>query len=434
MLQILLSFFLLFFFAGEKITFAQEVVSRRERVIRAALYEQSRERQKALAEAFKKAGTALVIETPLEEKNLVRDPNKLQKHSYIFLSTQFDDNIFLRQEKTSDMITAIQPGLKLEWTKLNQHFVLDAYMGYKIYATHGKYNNQKGTIMLSNEQRIGDFHYLRLSNVLESSYLAPGEIGKTGDDFVDFLTNDSKIEWEGRVNRIGYKLGYERKLNKYLTSDYSERNDYTENIFTITQYLKFLPKTWFLLNYGYDFIRYKNSVAKDRGSDAHEIEIGVEEQLAPKLFGLFRMGYKDQNYNTGDGVQTLIFYGDMTHNLSERTQIRFHLSRRTEESTYASNNYSVDTMLGFSAYHRLRANPKFTIEFIPNLRFREYSATSTQSEWNDTVFTLYSNVFYSFRKWLSFGLEYRYQKMTSNKLDQDEYTSNVFGLRTKAVF
>ena len=245
---------------------------------------------------------------------------------------------------------------------------------------------------------------------------------KTQDPPNDERTGLTKRIWnmgEARINytreKIKFEGAYTLTTNSYLK--YSNL-DYNDNMFTGTAFYNIGTKTWLLGEFNYGFMNYKNNVTNS-DSKYYQGRVGVEGDIAAKLTGTLKFGYRYQDYTLAalaNDYASFTAFGNLKYEISGRTTLNIYGERRQEESSYTTNSYYTINTLGIKFGHLLmqclwlNGGAFGVLDFYPE----ESTEGAKTSRRKDALWGAAAGFKYEIKDWLFLNAGYEFKQRDSN--------------------
>jgi len=361
----------------------------------------------------------------------------LEINPFASIEQKYDDNIFLepKDQENHDWITTTILGLDLKMPIIpgrEEDFTLEA----KYAASFLKFwDYTKQDRVDHNISALADFKF---SN--DFTLKIEDNFQKTADPPNDELTalekrfrNIVQAVLGYMREKIGFDFGY-----KNIRDDYNNLNDLDkhEHVFTTTGYYQLFPKTSIFGEYNFGKIIYDNNTSNS-DSEYHQYRLGVKGQIAPKLTGLVKAGYKKTDYKNSSkkdftGFTTLV---NVTYDLKERTTLNAYLERGSEESTYSTNSYFEYDKVGLKLDHELLdrlflvGGGYYQINKYPD-QTTEGSVTARR---RDKVYDGTVGLRYEIKEWVFLETDYEY-KQRDSKFSTYDYKDNKYIMKINFMF
>lgn len=362
---------------------------------------------------------------------------KLEVNPFISVEQKYDDNIFLerKNQENDDWITTTILGLGLRMPLVpgrEEDFTLKA-----------KYDIDFIEFWDNTTQNRVDHNFSALADLKFTNDVTlkiDENFQKTADPPNSELTALEKRfrNTAGAVlgymrEKIGLDLGY-----KNIRDNYNSLNslDKYEHVSTVTGYFNLSPKTSLFGEYNFGKIIYDNN---DTNSDSkyHQYRLGVKGEIAPKLTGLVKAGYKKTDYKDSSkkdfkGFTTFV---NVTYDLQERTTLNLFGERGSEESTYSTNNYFEYNKAGLKVDHELLdklfliTEGYYQLNKYPN----ETTESSVTDKREDKIWDGSIGLRYELKGWVNLETNYEYKKRDS-KFDTFDYKDNKFTTKINFLF
>ena len=348
-------------------------------------------------------------------------------HPYVIFDGRYDDNIYLTPDnKKDDWITTVTPGVDLRRTAGRHIFELGCSAELLKYWDNPDDSTQHYNLSLLGDLNFpgGKFFTIR-DKFKKTTDPATSEI----TDPEDRTRNDLSFVAGHKGERISFDMGYEN-----IRDDYKELDtlDKYEDIYTITGYYLFLPKTSFLLEYNRGFVTYDE---ERNDADYHEANIGIKGQWSPKMTGLFKIGQQRREYAGGDDFRGSVTFLGAQWTPLERTSLNITGRWGVDESTSDVNNYYRTSSLGLKLVQGI--GEKWSLSLSGSHKFNKYpeeqTTTTNTGKRRDSLWTAGIAGTYSIRKWLSLKIGYQYKNRESN-FNEFDYDGNQYFVAVSATF
>ena len=368
-------------------------------------------------------------------------------HPYISVQGLYDDNLFLTQDnKTSDFITTISPGLKYKNEGPAYKFDLGFDLGMNFYASHSdlnyiSYNGHLDTSYSFTPRWTVKLYdtITRSRNNLQSYTLptaaGPQTVTSSGTGQGLYLQNVFQPALE-------YKFGRENVAavsylnNIYRTEGDSSSGDYTDNSITPRLTYWFNIRHGMALDYTYtnakltnqpDWIgnnlggrylyrfnphttvfgeyRYNNFDYEFPGRDysVQSPSVGVEHAFSPSLNGKAKFGWFWQVVDAGPSFNGPVINFSVTQRV-QRTSYTLTFDSGWREQSFTANTLGNQ---GFSKYYQALASvthqlqERLSVGLTGSLTRDEYQLP----DHTDYTYSVAANLAYRPLKWLTTSLE-----------------------------
>jgi hypothetical protein len=374
--------------------------------------------------------------SPVYALNNIRIGN-LEINPFVSLEQKYDDNIFLepKGQEDSDWITTTILGLGLKMPLVpgrEEDFILKLKYGvnfikFSDYAKQDRFDH--------NVSAIAD---LKFAN--DFTLKIEDQFQKTADPPNSELTALEK-RWRNIGNlvfgytreKIGFDLGYNNIRDDYSSLNNLDKNEY---VGTATGYYQLFPKTSIFGEFNYGKIEYDNN-STNSDSDYQQYRLGVKGDIAPKLSGVAKAGYKATSYDVTSKKNFKGFsaYLNLIYNLSERTTLNAFIERSSEESSYATNNYFEYNKIGLKVDHELLA--KLFLVGTGGFQLNKYPEETTESAvtekrqdkiWDGTI-----GLRYELKEWVNIETNYEFKERDSEFSTYD-YKDNRYTVKIDLMF
>ena len=279
----------------------------------------------------------------------------LEIHPYGSIEEKYDTNVYLepKDRQNEDWITDYRTGIALKMPFVPSRG--------EDYVVEGFYH----------ADFIEFLHQNKLSRVDHTAHGSisgnlPSDVGfKVTEDFLrtqDPPNNERTLLTKRWWNMFDARMNYTREKIKVegaytqTTNVYDLYSNINYNDYMGTGAIYYLigTKTWLLAESNAGRIMYNKSPTNSN-SQYYQIRVGVEGKIAPKLEGTLKFGYRYQDYSRSDSTDydALAAYGNVKYDVTQRTSLKLYGERKPIESTYGSNSYYIDNMVGATFDHLL---------------------------------------------------------------------------------
>jgi hypothetical protein len=361
----------------------------------------------------------------------------LEINPFVSFEQKYDDNIFLepKGQEDSDWITTTILGLGLKVPLVpgrEEDFILKLKYGvnfikFSDYTKQDRFDH--------NVSAIADFKFAN-----DFTLKIEDQFQKTADPPNSELTALEK-RWRNIGNlvfgytreKIGFDLGYNNIRDVYSSLNNLDKNEY---VGTATGYYQLFPKTLIFGEFNYGKIEYDNN-STNSDSDYQQYRLGVKGDIAPKLSGVAKAGYKATSYEATSmkNFKGFSAYLNLIYNLSERTTLNAFIERSSEESSYATNNYFEYNKISLKVDHELLG--KLFLASTGGFQLNKYPEETTEGAvtekrqdkiWDGTI-----GLRYELKEWASLGINYEFRKRDS-KFSAYDYEDNRYTLKIGLIF
>jgi len=361
----------------------------------------------------------------------------LEIHPFASVEQKYDDNIFLepKNQEDDDWITTTTLGLDLNMPIIpgrEEDFTFKAkyaasFLKFWDYTKQDRVDHDISA--LADFKFSNDFTFKIEDNFQKTAEPPNNELTALEKRF----HNTVQAVLGYMREKIGFDFGYKNIRDDY--NNFHELDKY-EHVFTTTGYYQLFPKTSIFGEYNFGKIIYDNNTSNS-DSEYHQYRLGVKGQIAPKLTGLVKAGYKKTDYKNSSkkdfaGFTTLV---NVTYDLKERTTLNAYLERGSEESTYSTNSYFEYNKGGLELDHELLdrlflvGGGYYQINKYPD-QTTEGSITARRRDkvWDGTV-----GLRYEIKDWVFLETNYEY-KQRDSKFATFDYKDNRFSTKVSLTF
>lgn len=347
----------------------------------------------------------------------------------------YDDNIYLRKapygDKKDSLISTTRVGAdyKAQLPGSGLNLTAGALVGYNLYTEKPSKNNfwdALGTVEVANQQlKVGD-RFLYTSDPANSA-LTDRAKRMNNTAYASYKTSHEKL--------FSFGLGVEDSFDRYFESvmDYLNRNRLNASA---QVFYNFNTKTNLFVEYMFSDIVYQDN--GNSNSIGHQIGVGINGQIAPKVTGTAKVTYATRDYShdlagASNHPDLFGYLAALTWKVSSRDTVKLSGERRMEETLYGNNRYFADTLVALYGSHQF--NSKWSAALMLGWENMDYSRrTAAESKKrNDTLYTIRPEVNYMFKDWLKGGIWYQFRTRQSDT-KWAEYDNNKVGVSIKALF
>ncbi len=380
-------------------------------------------------------------------------------HPFVSVTGYWTDNLFnLREDKKSDYIGVISPGIWLSIPRLKEQIpfvetstvvpggmVLSKrlkqyprrYQAFLIYRAdierfkryHAEdfvnhllearfqYNMRGGLTIDVNEQFIR-------SHDLRGTGVSRGLDKFHTNLFSITFTYDTGHRVVFRVDYINYRVDYRESRNDF--------RDRTDNFISIYTFYRLTPKTSVFLEYDFVNIDYDENIIPE--SKEHHFYGGIRWRITAKSLGQLKGGYGLKDF-TDPAIETAretLIEAQLEHQFTPKTTLKLVATRKTNETNISATEYMVSNTLKAEYSHRITT--KITVAVGATYETAHYKGALTlageSKERQDRIYKFSIASSYDFREWLIAEGGYFYTKRESN-FSIFDYTNNTIFLRVK---
>lgn len=361
----------------------------------------------------------------------------IEIHPYASIEEKYDTNIYLetRDQEKDDWITDYRVGIAAE-----KPLIPERGDDCKIEA----YYHADGIIYAD---------YDELSRFDHTAHTAltcafPNDFGvKVSEDFLKTQSppnNERTLLMKRWWNRGKAEVNYTREKVKFAgdytmtLNNYDDQGNlnYDDAMFSGTAGYNLDTKTWLLGELTYGNIKYDDSTTNSN-SEYYRGRVGVEGDIAPKLTGMLKCGYRAQNYEDSpqDDYSGMDIYANLKYAVAQRSTLNLYGEIRPEESSYAPNNYYQINTAGIKFDHLLREH--LWLNSGASWALNLYSVESTEdgktAKRRDTLWGTDVGLKYEVKDWLFFNAGYEFKEKSSN-FNKFSYHDHKILSRISAAF
>lgn len=324
-----------------------------------------------------------------------------------------DDNIFLDQSGTNDVIFDVSPGLDLTFGKDSKlQGSLTAGVAFSSYSDNSKLNT---SLFSSNFTSRFDDGKMKAGFNLSFNELNQNAPDIRGLTRRDVFSTGGNVEVEiSQKTSVGAGITFNH--DNYKRVSYSDSDTLT---IPVNFYYELTPKVD--MSVGYRFRDYQATIGAD--SMDHFFNVGARGEFSPKLTGTVAVGVSSRELSPGGSDTMLGFDSSLSYELTPKTSLQFGASndfgttpqgqqqknlslnssivtKLSEEWTlngglsYRATKYSTrtddywETSLGAS--YIINANVRMVGAYV----YRNYVSDLASSEFSNNVFSVAANLRY----------------------------------------
>ena len=355
------------------------------------------------------------------------------------VSESYNDNMFFNNgNRKGSMLTQVQLGLQLELSHGLNHY--DLQYGFRSWTWSSSHVDDyldqfvaaKTHIEFTDRNRL-DFKadYIDSHNLRGTYFTAPGL------PYSQIPQPDTYHEYNGelkyRYGAVGAEGNFELITGvNDLTYDTRPTVTYSYNktryYLTPGFYYRIMPKTQLLAQVEATWYRYHDATtATQLDFNLQRYMVGAQWQATIQTSGKLRLGYMTQQFTTGDPVTVGAspstgvsgFTGDIGMEWSPLSYSRFNISAsRNIMPTSGYGTSAIISLVSLGWVHdwssRLSTHLKVGYNYMDN---RNVSPNVTSSNSNQVINQYYNanvGIDYAFKDWLSVGLDYKFNNLSSS--------------------
>lgn len=397
------------------------------------------EREMAVDESLRLAQEKIILEEMEQERHVetkLQDFLRRHLNPYLEIESAYDDNIFLSPTRKSDFINTFMPGVKISFLgedNISQEDFLQLDIGAKLtaYSDHTFMNSQNPYLSFLWNNYFNRYHFnlyekFKKDVTLESGVTAAQE-GK-----IKYLGNDFDFLFGAEYNRLAFDFGLKR-YDYFYETQYKRENNYNENIFSLTGYVKLAPKTRLLFEYDHGIILYpEEQLTSSKNAKYQELWFGLKGDITSKIVGIMKAGYQYRVYRARADWDKPILGMDLVYNFKERTSFFLKLDKTAQQSISTDQNYYDLNKVNFGVINRFAFNPKLSLT-TDGLYENDNYASSGDTKRKDKLYGLVGAFKYELQRWASAVLDYTYKERDSN-INSNDYVAHIFSLKLKGSF
>lgn len=401
-----------------------------------------------------------------------------QVHPSIGVQEEYTDNLQLTNEnKISDFITTVQPGLKYSNMDATSGIDLDALLGCVFYDKNPNLNYISSNDHLKAQYLTTEhFNFYLQDSFIRSNDPREQEYFTTAanNEYMLAIQTQRAVYWRNVVEpKIEYQFGDENSVGiTYRNNVYQTESSGSEN--SIENYVQPYISYWLnkqngiYLEYGYDngvfesspdlngqrvdaryinrfmprasaFVEYifsdRSFSSPELDYDINEGDVGLTYTFTSTLKGSAQVGYYRMTPTTGSGQDGITFKGDLS-STDKQTTYSIGIQGGYIEDYFTSEN------LGFQKYYRATGSithfldRRLSIGLWGSIERDPGSNSVSVPSQRLTILGAGANLSYQPLKWLKISLDYNYSQRNSNYYYEmtNEYIENKCMLTVTATY
>lgn len=328
------------------------------------------------------------------------------------LGVRADDNIFLSNNATSDVIFDITPGLEFTFGKDGQVkgslTLVDAFSNYTdhsdlntdLFSTDFVAGYSDGKMKLD---FAAGYHELN-QNTVDTAAAAGGTLTRRD-------VSNVHVGGEVEVSEItSVSLGYTYVHTNYKRSGYGDSDDTTV---PLNFYYKMTPKLD--LSAGYQYRNFQTQIGQD--SVDHFFNVGARGEFTPLLSGTVRIGYTKRTFDRGNDESLLGVDGSLTYALTPKTNVQMTISNQPDTSPQGQQQKN------FSVGASVTSNVSDVLKLTGGLSYRAIDYLTRTDDYLEGNL----GATYIVNAYVNLIGAYAYRH-NSSVINSSEFTNNVFSL------
>jgi hypothetical protein len=375
-------------------------------------------------------------------------------HGFLSVAEQWTDNLFYTPDDTqSDWVTIVSPGIRLSIPGTKEALLsIDgsttapggSSFGRRVVGTERRFQaylsySPEFEFYADNADENIETH---LANGLVAWRLRSGLALELIDQFSigyqDFNVGVSQSRDEYYSNLAGFnvlypvggKLALRFNFQKYqITYDEDEEADRDRTDNSLSGYALFhvLPKSSVYIRYRWTDIDY--DTAGGAMDDSHEQQwtSGFRWEMTAKSEGDVQVGYSCRAFDNPSlrDISDIVLEAQIDHQFTAKTSAFLRAYRRQEETSIETTDYTLSNFagLGLSQQVTYRIQFELSLDYLQDDYKGGRVVNGVLSQRDDQTYAVTTGLSYAPRGWLSFGLDYGYERRESN-FDAFEYTNN----------
>lgn len=361
----------------------------------------------------------------------------LEIHPFAVVEQKCNDNIFLEanEAEDEDWITTTTLGFDLKTPLIAQReedFILEAQYAADIieFWDYSSQDRIDHTISVKTDFKFANDFSLKLKEDFKKTATPPtSETTSLERRF----RNTAEVVCGYKRERIGLDLGYTNIRDEYNNLNSLDKD---EDIITTTGFYELFSKTSIFGEYNYGKIVYDDNTTNS-DSKYHQFRIGVKGEIAPKLSGVAKAGFKTTDYKdtTKNDFEGFTLFGDLTYSFQERSTLNLYGEKNIEESTYSTVNYYETNKMGIGLDHQLLE--KLFLVAAGSYQFNKYPGETTESsvtlKRKDSIWDGKVGFRYEIKDWVHLEADYEH-KHRDSKFSNFDYKNNIFSIKATFVF
>ncbi|MCF7708326.1 MAG: outer membrane beta-barrel protein [Verrucomicrobia bacterium] len=358
---------------------------------------------------------------------------------HVSLSEIYNDNVLYRQraqDRVSDLITTIKPGLNFFFGREDDNFItLDYTYGQYLYLDYDEFNTSDHSIGFG-------FRYKGTKTTIEGTDRIQMLSGILGGDI---RANQAVVDWTSFNDN--YRVSYDmtEKTGVYLQGRHDSRdyesgiNLFDRNTLMATSGFRFAAThkidLFGELHYGQDAVN-PNRAGDKKGPHSWFFGgyVGVKGDFTSKLTGTAKIGYQTREYSDGSTPpNALLAQLTLDQQIGDKTQVSLNFSRRDIVSvqyvgqgsgrSYTANQLSLNVRQGIGS------SGKWSVSAHGSYRYNEFDPTQAYPDRKDNWYRIGCGLNYDAQEWLHSSLGYEFAKFESSDSRILDYDANRITLQ-----
>ena len=347
------------------------------------------------------------------------------------VSETYNDNMFFNNaNRKGSWMTQVQLGLQLELNHGPNHY--DLQYGFRSWtwsASHAddyldQFAGGKGHIEFTDSNKL-DFkaNWIDSHNLRGTYFTAPGLPYSQLPSPMTFTEYNAEVKYRygsatatgnleliSGVNDLTYN-----PMTGVNTSSYDKDRIYVIPGF----YYRIAPKTQLLTQVEATWYRYKYqpTTGPSYDFDMQRYLVGAKWQATVQTSGTLRMGYMTQQYSSSALSGTSGFTGDIGVVWSPLTYSRFNLdaSRNINPTQgYGTANISNQVLIGWTHDWSSKVNTHLNLGYTNMDMLNVNTKAVNSNQITNQYYSASVGVDYAFRDWVSVGLNYTFNSLSSS--------------------
>ena len=359
------------------------------------------------------------------------------------VSETYNDNMFFNNaNRKASWMTQVQLGLQLELNHGPNHY--DLQYGFRSWtwsSSHAddyldQFAGGKGHVEFTDSNKL-DFNanWIASHNLRGTYFTAPGLPYSQLPSPMTFTEYNAGVKYRygsaGATGNLELVTGVNDLTYDPMAGVNTSSYNKTRYYFTPSFYYRIMPKTQLLAQVDATWYRYHDATsARQLDFDLQRYLIGAQWQATLQTSGTLHLGYMTQQFTTGAPVSCTKsscspstghtgFTGTLGMGWSPLTYSRFNLNASRNimaTSGYGTSATVSQVSIGWMHEWTSQVNSHLNLgyTYMENRNVNPSITSNHSSQVNNEYYSANVGVDYLFRDWLSFGLDYKFNSLTSS--------------------
>ncbi|WP_289029404.1 outer membrane beta-barrel protein [uncultured Paraglaciecola sp.] len=349
----------------------------------------------------------------------------------------FDDNVFRSNVEESDRVIQFTPTISLNGLYGKHNFAFEYVGDFAQYSENSDFNyfqhNFNGFALLDINRTINAQFNLFYQDKIEKPGVNSSLLDDDAEEFNEYtITGLNAALFYGTKRSLGQLVLIFDVNNRDYSNNSQEFRDVDSSAITARFFYNLGDKTRLLLEAGtgdYDYIQNETTI--DRSNSELELLAGVTWEATAKTSGVFRVGYKNKEYNSDQfkTISGLSYFFNVEWQPTSYTSFSLGSTKNPNESAQINEGGLFRTTYSIEAQHEITSRTNFLTEY----KFYKDEVALFEGNRTDEREEFSVGVGFIINRWLDSKVGYRYLNRTS-ELDTFNYTANIFEISLSSSF